>query len=310
MSKVQRVRVAIACAATAVALEASAQHPAAPSAPKLAVVQPDRSLPLDQPMQRPTGLAWDPTPSRPRLWLTDAGVSKVFAVNPAGKGTLHELAVAGSILPGPAAFDVRRQRLWAVDQSQDQTRLIRGFRWPKQGQSAPDSDLQPLSSVDLPELSHRPKIRGIAVDSTRDSSTHGRIVWVCRGGGLCSTIEVYHVNRGEMLAQFFPRCEPESISIDPDGRRLWILANNGPDRSMVLVERWLTGKADEPIPEPSVLETRRYLELPPEFPRATAIAATGDAIWALVEGPRTSGKHPTVNVQLLRFPVGSHPVPP
>ena len=66
----------------------------------------------------------------------------------------------------------------------------------------------------------------------------------------------------------------------------------------------------EPIPQPSVAETRRFLELPPDIPRATAIAATGDAIWALVEDPRTSKTQPMVRVKLHRLPVGSFPVPP
>jgi hypothetical protein len=260
-------------------------------------------------MQRPAGLAWQPPSSGgERLWLTDAEAGKVFEVDPAAKGPpiAIEHAVAGRVAPGPAAFDVRRWRLWAVDQTPKRIQFIRGFRRPSGGPAVPDDVLEPFAKARLPVMPLRPPIRGIALDSWRDQSRRGRIVWICRGGGLCSTIEVYDLKRGEMLAHFFPRCEPEAITIDPDGRRLWILANNGPQRSMVIIERWLTGA----IPGPSVLETRRFLKLPPEIPRATAIAATGDAIWALVEDPRTSTTQPTVRVKLHRFSVGSFPVPP
>jgi hypothetical protein len=308
VSKVQRFCVVIAFAAAVVAIQAGAQHRAAPSAPTLTVIQPDLSLPLDRRMQRPAGLAWQPPSSGgERLRLTAAEAGKVFEVDPAAKGPPIEHAVAGSVAPGPAAFDVRRWRLWAVDQNREHPRPIRIFRRVSGGPS-PDQPLRPFAKAKLPVISHRPTIRGIAIDSSRDPSRRGRIVWICRGGGLCSTIEVYDLKRGEMLAHFFPRCEPEAITIDPDGRRLWILANNGPQRSMVIIERWLTG--DEPSPGPSVLETRRFLKLPPEIPRATAIAATRDAIWALVEDPRTSTTQPTVRVKLHRFSVGSFPVPP
>lgn len=309
MSRLQWVRVAIAVAASAGALQAGAQHRAAPSTPKLTVVKADQSFAVELPMRRPIGLAWDPAPSRPRLWLTDAEARKVIEVDPATEVPPTEHKVGRNVAPGPAAFDVGRGRLWTVDQNPRHTRPIRVFDRVS-GRPSPDQLLRPFAKAKLPDGPHRPAITGIAIHSSKDPSKRGPIVWICRGGGLCSSIEVYDLERRELLAHFFPRCEPVAIAIDPDGRRLWILADNGPDRSMVLVERWLTAGADEPIPQPSVLETRRFLELPPETPRATAIAATGDAIWALVDEPRAFKTQPTVRVKLHRFHVGSRPVAP
>ena len=285
--------VVIFAMSVACALDAVAQGRAVPTMPELTPVQPDVAFPLDRPMQRPAGIAWQPPEpgGRPRLWITDWAGS-VVAVNLQTRRSI-EYDVTERVSPGPAAFDFRRRNLWAIHRDRSQQQLIRGFRNPGSGPTGPNPELQPLARADLPVLSNRPRITGMAVDSSRDTSTIGDIVWVCRGGGLCSTIEVYDVRRREMLAQFFPRCEPKDIAIDPDGRRLWILADNGPARSMVLVERWLTSAFDNPRPTADALRTRRYLVLPPETPRATAIAATGSAVWALLNDPSSSANSPT-----------------
>jgi hypothetical protein len=228
-------------------------------------------------------------------------------MSPAAPSEQVTYTIAANVKPGPVAYDFRRNALWTFDANRNKPIPVFSGRDPgRRGGS-----LVPGDAVDYDELPHRPEIRGIAFYRVPHPRQDREILGLCRGGGLCSTIEIYDLRDMRLITRFFPRCEPVDIAVDPDGRRFWILADNGPDRGMVLFERHVTRALTENgYPHPSVLETRRFRVLPTDI-RGAAIAATGEAVWVLSEhgdeGTGTDPQLPAVHQLFVGSMRGSSP---
>ena len=206
-------------------------------------------------------------------------------------GSRREFNVHHSVNIDSILFNNYTRRLWALDT--DGTTLYRDFEVVGTG---PDEALVPVAAATavIDQVANRAPINGITLDPGLNDNLAARLIWVSRGGGLCSCIELRDPDAPkseEVLGRFFPKSEPVDISIGPDGKRLWILADNGSDNPMVLIERRLYGSPSKRAAA-ARNPTERFYVFDKEF-RPSAIAAALDGVWLMV-GPRQSdtGRQP------------------
>ena len=241
---------------------------------------------LSETMTNPVGFAWEifPDGSHELLWAVDPGQRKVVRVEVSGQFR-REYNVGGSANLDSIFFNNYTRRLWALDA--DGTTLYRDFEVVGTGL---DEALVPVAAANavIDQVAHRAPINGITLDPGLNDNLAARLIWVSRGGGLCSCIELRDPDAAkgeEIIGRFFPKCEPVDISIGPDGKRLWILADNGSDKPMVLIERRLYG-APSKRAAAARNPVERFYVFDREF-RPSAIAAALDGVWLMV-GPRQS----------------------
>lgn len=307
-------RPAISCWSVAVAvgigMTAWAQQ-ARLSPPQGRTIVADRTIPVPTfagpPIAEvsPSGLAWQPTGEpQGRLWVSygRAGGVNLQSFKPLRSGHVSEYSeyqVSEGVEPGPMVYDTERATLWTFDGRIDRP-MIPVFIETDPRLKPPGGTLIPGDSLPFEGGgARRPEVRGVALYRFLLPNIQGEILGVCRGGGLCSSVEVYDLRARQLLTRFFPMCEPAGIAVDPDGRRFWLLADNGPGRGMVLIERHVRGlTVSGGHPHPSILDTRRFRVLERSI-RGIAIAATGSSVWVLSErvdpSPRVSGAPPAVH---------------
>ncbi len=264
------------------------------------------SRPLDEDLGRASGLAWQPPyKKRPgRLWVAfeeeetlaswiPGGWKKTkFSIDTEGQRTFPALLAFDNIKGSTGQLADTKKYLWAIDGKRSW--IFPGIKTKTSGGGQTDPHtFAPTKRVQIGHIKHQSKITGFALDPKRNPKTERVIFVTCRGGGLCSTVEVRRPRKNdepdEILAQVYPGCEPMSIAIDPSGERLWILADNGPDRRAVLLERRIDGST----PRQRILSasglTRSISALDVEG-RPIAIAATKDSVWVLSNADvRTNG---------------------
>ena len=297
------------------------------SPPRARTIHADRTILLpknDEPPfsdVSPSGLAWQPTEeSQGRLWVsygraTGVNLQSFRPTDPLHitddtgymEGSYREYSVSGGVEPGPMVFDAERARLWTFDRRSDRPLPVftepSPVRTPPAGTLAPEDSLPYLPSEE--GSARRPEVRGVALYRSRHLNVDREILGVCRAGGLCSSVEVYDLRRRILLTQFFPMCEPAGIAVDPDGRRFWLLADNGPGRGMVLIERHVRGLVDSGTrPHTSLLDTQRFRVLDSNI-RGTAIAATGTSVWVLSEKVDPSPEFRGAPAAVHEFVVGA-----
>lgn len=231
---------------------------------------------IDAPGEEPSGLAWDGT----NLWVIDAAKRQVQRASPVTK-KWTVWPVLGLNLLGPAAFDAKNSVLWVIDRpgaqiarpggrthTHPQTQICR-IPIPSGGHVI---DLKPNLCIPVTSRADIGPVTGLAWDGTT--------LWLSAGEGLCACVYRIDPQDGKVLLSFFPRCQPVGIAIDPEGERLWIAADNGPNRSALLLQRSLTGQKDHEGRPVSVLRSQQFLALQAEV-RPNAIAATSSEVWVL-----------------------------
>jgi hypothetical protein len=117
----------------------------------------------------------------------------------------------------------------------------------------------------------------------------GSKLWLSVTGGLCAGVYCIDQGRGgEVLFEFFPRCEPVGLTVDREGKRFWLAADGGWGRGPLLIERVVAaGDHDEGASEPSY-RAQRYLVLRPPGLRPRGIVSDGSDIWVLDVSERHS----------------------
>jgi hypothetical protein len=284
---------------------------ALPKPQPIGVLYPSQVLTVSHEMVEPAGLAWEESPDGGwgRLWTSDVDQGTIVSLQSRPGGTRVSYTVAGHVRAGPVVFNPVSRKLWAIDRMSNQ--IIRGFAITG-GPSNPTLVPSQRIGIGQVQLRHRPGIRGIAFDPTGAGSEADDLVWVCRGGGLCSSVELWNLKNGiVVVGRFFPKCEPIDITIDPEGRRLWILADNGPGNRTILLERKLTGTPAERVASASGM-TERFIALPSTF-RPSAIAASRDAVWVLTPPSGSSVGRVQGDTCVWEFRVGppvTHPTGP
>ena len=284
------------------------RYHATQKAPVIPVLEPRTTVDIPPSIRQPSGLAWERSSRLPwrrwtgRLLVSDVvdGKGKVFKIKP--DGTMYGGPIdLPTLRPGPVAFDPHLRQLWTIDPRESPI-----AEDPGEDPGAPDPDSRLFIHGQLPILvkPNQPAVTGI---SFRARGMRKEI-WSCRGGGLCATIEVRDSDSKtkELLWSFFPRCEPIDIAIDPDGRRLWILADNGKGRSTVLLEHLITDSTDDRGPRMSVSQTGRFLALPADV-KPTAIISTGKSVWALGRSRQPAVSDRPAKPKLYEFDVGVLP---
>jgi hypothetical protein len=244
------------------------------------------------------------------LWVSDFDQQRITRISPHPTVTEVDYQVGGAgglFRPGPVIIDPTTLppdpssvMLWTIDSGRGN--LIRGFT---QGGPPGVPTLSPSPGVPLVGLDRRSRITGLAIDPLGAGSLQfagSDRFWTCRGGGLCSTIEIWNSTTGTVSAYFYPRCEPVDIAFDPSGTRLWILADNGPGRPYLLFERELTGDGDDRVLSGGNL-SKRIFRLPGTL-RPTSLTASYDAVWVLT-GPQDSASgRATGRTLIFKFDVG------
>ena len=266
---------------------------------------------VDQKIKKVGGLGWQKSPSDPlgRFWISDQEKKKELVTLEPTTGRLEVRRVAARFKPGPLAVDVVfgdaeaiETRLWILDTSKHKFFSVIG-----RDQFGQERQIGRIRKS-LPVLRFKPKVRrapitGMAIFRKPGKEEDDTQLWVCRGGGLCSTIEVIDPENNGLLAKFFPRCEPIDIAIDPSGKRLWILADNGEDRGAVLIERSLEVQRGQHPWEVARAGTLGFRALPPEI-RPVSIVATDDSVWVITEESHDSKEIKLGYPHLYQFPVG------
>jgi sugar lactone lactonase YvrE len=238
---------------------------------------------LSDAMENPVGFAWEAgSGGGPEfLWAVDIDRNKVIRVAASG-GARREYNVGGVANLESIFFNNLTRKLWALD-TNGKT-LYRGFTIVGTGAAA---TLTPITAnqVDIQQVADRAPISGLTLDPGLKDNLFSNLIWVSRGGGLCSCVELRNPDNQEVIGRFFPKCEPIDISIGPDGKRLWILADNGPGNPMVLIERRLHGPPSKRV-ETAGGRTERFYTFDTDF-RPIAIAAADKGVW-LMTGPGQS----------------------
>lgn len=266
---------------------------------------------------RASGLAWQPgdRTSTDTLWIAFQGARKVVRIQPpttSGQVIHPDVYSCGSretFVPGLLAYDATprpidvRYRVWSI--SSDRLRVS---RLVLDAQAGNGPSVRPTGG----ELSIEPSqralrtITGFAPSPDHDDDGLPEAFIICRGGGLCSTIEGRRRSDGELIFRFHPRCVPLNIAVAPDGNSLWILADNGPDAPAVLLERELRGS--------TTLERLRRAARPSERVysvetkgRPSALAVSGGSIWVVSNEPSGSDQQRSLKSWVTKFNVGSAP---
>jgi hypothetical protein len=245
-----------------------------------------RKIMLSQTMTNPVGFAWERPHGGPELlWAVDRDQKKVVRVG-VGNTIRREYAIDPGATLDSVFFNNRTRRLWALDA--DGETLYRGFNIDS---TTTPQTLVPISAdtVQINQLANRAAINGITLDPGLSDELHNRMIWVSRGGGLCSCVELRNPEETsaaeEITGRFFPKCAPVDLSIGPDGKRMWILADNGERNPMVLIERPLYGALSNRAAIAG-RPTIRFYKFKETF-RPSAIAASHEGVWLMV-GPGQS----------------------
>jgi hypothetical protein len=248
-------------------------------------------------MEDPRDFVWD---MESRLfWMTEMTEDRgrVFKIRTNGTKVGEPIDIE-DLTPDPVALNPESRQLSAVVH-------ISSLVGEPQGSASgeDDSALHPMLSrrFFFIRKSKQPPVTGFAIRGTGDAKRG----WSCRGGGLCATIEVRDAN-DELLWSFYPRCEPIDLNFDPDGRRLWIVAGNGPGQGAVLLERLLVDTADESDFRESAMRTTRFLALP-VFVQPAAIVSTGSSVWVLDRTGQPAAFGHRAKPRLYEFDVGPRP---
>jgi hypothetical protein len=192
--------------------------------------------------------------------------------------------------------------LWSIDNSR--RKINRGISithpLPSRGDQ---STFAPTDWKEIKDSSKRPIIRGIALDPIRDieGEDQGDLYVVCRGGGLCSSIEVRKIGTKESLVHIYPKCVPIGIAFDPAGQSLWILADQGLERKPYLIEKRLIGSTPQERLESIAAPTTNIRELVVQG-RPVALAVTSNGIWVLSNTVIEDHGRTTFVPHVARFP--------
>jgi hypothetical protein len=269
-------------------------------------------------MTTPAGLAWWAGDGRPgELWISDSVERKIVKFVPGQRDAEGVISIGREIKPGPVVLIggpgpslPGKPRLLAFDRTTNEVVLDLQEDLSPRG-SGRTTPVYSDRGYPIDRAPRRSEIRGIAVQLDRASMSALPLVWTCRGGGLCSTIEVWRLDgqlRAELVADFFPRCEPIDIAIDPSGDRLWILADRGAGQRPMLIERRLSDHLGRRPWQVASGPSRRLVEL--DLPaRAIAIAATPESVWVLTDSGTPSVRSESRS-HLVEFWVGAIPAGP
>lgn len=278
--------------------------------PRIPEISSSNDLQVEKTFKKIGGLAWEPSASDPlgRFWISDREKRNELVSLEPTTGELKVRRIAATFKPGPLAVDVvsdnsasNETRLWILDVSRHKLFSLAGRETPPE-----ESKIVPFRKrfpgIRIKPVTRRAEITGIATSRKPGKNEDSRIIWTCRGGGLCSTIEVVDPENKQTLAKFFPRCEPIDIAINPSGDRLWILADNGERRGAVLVERSLEVQEDRQPWEGARGKTLRLRSLPREI-HPVSIVATDDSVWVITENSFDSKGLALDYPHLYQFPV-------
>jgi len=317
MSQLQVIRIAAAgvfsMGMTTIAVAPSTLVELLPYQAQIISLTPVQVLHLDTNMTRPAGITWQrlEPDGHDLLWVSDIDQQRVTSISPHSAVTEVDFQVGGAdglFRPGPLIIDPLASppdpssvMLWTIDHGSDS--LIRGFTV---GGPPASPTLSPSAGVPLVGLDRRSRITGLAIDPLGAGSPQfagSDRVWTCRGGGLCSTIEIWDTTTGTVVDYFYPRCEPVDIAFDPSGSRLWILADNGPSRPYLLFERELTGDGDERVLSAGNLSKRTF-RLPGTL-RPISLTASDNAVWVLTGRQESASGRATGRTLIFKFDIGS-----
>jgi hypothetical protein len=244
-----------------------------PGAPQLGELEADEPLHLDPNITDPESLLWDSDTGS--LLLTEPATNRVYVLDTESGDITDAFEIPG-LGSGPAVFDPTHQGIFVVDNPT-------GFRSEDEASDAkrrtvvyeplgPGTDSQRFS-VPITKYVDLQPITGLALDDAGE-------LWISAGGWLCACIYRQSVSEDVEPFGFFPGCDPVAISIDPEHQWLWIAANNGDGKGVVLLRRPLHDLRESRQTPYSVLHTAQYLFLDKEI-RVKSLAATSGDLWIL-----------------------------
>jgi sugar lactone lactonase YvrE len=248
------------------------------------------------------------------LWVTDWKKNRIWRVDSretepttfVDLSTLQDQTGENLNNPGAIVFDSGQGVFWIVDQPA--ASVNRTASPPHMATAPPEGVTRKIWRLPYP-LEQPPGATSIPITSDADPglvtglALYDGHLWMAVGGGLCACVYKINPENGEVLFRFFPRCDPASVAIDPNGKggRLWLAAERGGGRNAVALERSLGGPVDYKGRPVSVVRTTRVLELRDVF-RPRALAFTERGMWVLEVPSRLPGAE-RVESRVLLFPV-------
>lgn len=170
----------------------------------------------------PEGLAWDGF----HLWVVDSETLLLYQLDPATGEPVRELE-SKTKRPRGVAWD--GSNLWVVDED---TGIILRLD-PETGEETGHINA-PARSIEGPW-------------SITDLTWDGEFLWVAISAGWCSSLNRTDPESGQVIASFFPQCDPRGIA--SDGTHLWTIAYNGEELPSKLDQRQVSDDVMEMAPQ-------------------------------------------------------------